>query len=402
MPDFDETPVIDRAAQAVSGLGDVRADPPLTRRALREARAAASEPAIFKPALPPLPAVPARPAPLVGGRRRRAPIRHARANRALQATFGAAMAIASALVIGSASAVTVALAPAPVAVVADDVVDEPLGEVRIQADARLGVAPLTAEAFSAEETSLVVKTLPDPCSDVEVIAAIAAGDDAATIAAAGGATEFRDAVASGLAPCIRLDDPARTWLVVDKVRPFVPLDYAPENLAVPTGTRDLGAGELRADAADAMSRMAEASRAAGAGDLAVASAYRSYATQVATYEHHARVRGADRADLVSARPGYSEHQSGLAADVVPCAEVCATIDDLAATPQGAWIAEHAWEYGWIVRYEEGGTDVTGFLSEPWHLRYIGTELAREYNAGGWRTLEEFFGLPPAPHYDHQH
>ncbi|MGX1702257.1 D-alanyl-D-alanine carboxypeptidase family protein [Microbacterium sp. NPDC055357] len=410
MPDSEQSPLMHRAAHAA---GDGAAAPgrlsdeiPLTRRALREARDAASAssqtPPIFKASLPPLPPVAARPAPLLPGRRRRAPIRHARMSHAVQASVSAALTVASLIVVGSASAVTVALAPAPVAIVADEAVADTLGEVRIQALPGLGALPLTAEAFAPDETSVIVRDVPDPCGEPAVLAAIAAGDETAAITAAGGATVFRDAVASGLAPCIRLDDPARTWLVVDKARPFVPIDYAPESLAVPAGMRDLGGGELRAEAAEAMTHMAAASIAGGAGEIGVASAYRSYATQIATYEHHARVRGGDQADLVSARPGYSEHQSGLAADVVPCAETCGTIDDLASTTQGEWIAANAWQYGWVVRYEEGGTDVTGYLSEPWHLRYIGVELAREYHEGGWRTLEEFFGLPPAPHYDHQH
>ena len=68
------------------------------------------------------------------------------------------------------------------------------------------------------------------------------------------------------------------------------------------------------------------------------------------------------------------------------------------TPQQAWVAAHSWEYGWIVRYVEGRTEVTGYSPEPWHLRYIGRELAAAYHEGGWQTLEEFFGLPAAPDY----
>src|SRR3546814_14600344 len=82
------------------------------------------------------------------------------------------------------------------------------------------------------------------------------------------------------------------------------------------------------------------------GEIALESAYRSYTTQESTYAGHVADRGVEGADLVSARPGFSEHQSGLAVDVVPCDEgSCATIDDLAGSSQGAWIAEHAWEHG---------------------------------------------------------
>ena len=97
-------------------------------------------------------------------------------------------------------------------------------------------------------------------------------------------------------------------------------------------------------------------------------------------------------------PGFSEHQSGLAGDVVACAGGCGTLDDLAATAQGQWIVAHSWEYGWVTRYEDGYSPITGYSPEPWHLRYIGPELARAYHDGGWHTLEEFFGLPAAPTY----
>jgi D-alanyl-D-alanine carboxypeptidase len=163
--------------------------------------------------------------------------------------------------------------------------------------------------------------------------------------------------------------------------------------------KSLSGGELRTDAATALSAMVGAARDAGVGDLAMESGYRSYSTQQSTYRGHVNDRGVTGADLVSARPGFSEHQSGLGADVVACGTSgCGSLDDLAATPQGAWVAEHAWEHGWIVRYLDGRTDVTGYLPEPWHLRYVGPELARAYHDGGWTTLEEFFSLPAAPGY----
>ena len=84
--------------------------------------------------------------------------------------------------------------------------------------------------------------------------------------------------------------------------------------------------------------------------------------------------------------------------MIACGDGCGTLDDLAATAQGAWIVEHAWEFGWITRYEAGYTPVTGYDPEPWHLRYIGPDLARAYHDGGWHTLEDFFGLPAAPTY----
>ncbi|NNH03464.1 M15 family metallopeptidase [Microbacterium ulmi] len=233
----------------------------------------------------------------------------------------------------------------------------------------------------------------------EVAAAIAAGDDAATIAASGGGEPFRAAVAAGRAPCIPLDDPARVWVVVNKQRPFDPVDFQPTHLQLPAGVRDLAGSPLRAEAATALSAMVVAARNAGAGEIALSSGFRSYGVQRSTYRSQVSSRGTESADLVSARPGFSEHQSGLASDVVACeAGSCGSFDALASTTQGAWIVEHSWEFGWIVRYEDGHTDVTGYAPEPWHLRYIGPDLAAAYHDGGWHTIEEFFGLPAAPDY----
>ncbi|WP_374313700.1 M15 family metallopeptidase [Microbacterium sp.] len=238
----------------------------------------------------------------------------------------------------------------------------------------------------------------DICSRPAVVSALEAGDDTAAIEAAGGAEWFRIAVAGGDAPCIDLADPTRLWVVINKTRQYDPVDYWPADLMFPDGVRSLEGGSLRADASAALTAMVTAARDAGVGEIALMSGFRSFPSQMATYGRHVDSRGTEGADLVSARPGYSEHQSGLAGDVVPCAGPCGTLDDLAASAQGEWVAAHSWEYGWIARYAEGSTDVTGYLPEPWHLRYIGPELARAYHDGGWKTLEEFFGLPPAPTY----
>ena len=332
---------------------------------------------------------------------RSAPVRHARVGLLARVVTAAGFVAGAALIVTSVSAVTSALASAPtVAVAAQASTDAP--------DALVPPEPRETDAASAAlgaiavqpQTAQVDPALIDLCADPGFAAALAAGDDSATIAAAGGAVPFRDAVAAGRASCVSLEDPARVWVVVDKLRPFAPIDFSPGPLDAPAGVRNPDGGVLQAHAAAALSAMAEASRVAGAGEIAVVSAYRSYATQVDTYNGHVADRGVEGADLVSARPGFSEHQSGLAADVAPCDGACLSIDDLAASPQGAWILEHAWEYGWIVRYEDGSTPATGYLAEPWHLRYIGTDLARAYHEGQWSTLEEFFGLPPAPDYAH--
>lgn len=237
-----------------------------------------------------------------------------------------------------------------------------------------------------------------PCDDPTFTAALSAGDDAAAIDAAGGGQAFRAAVASGIAPCVSLSDPNREWLVVNKQRPYDPVDYQPGDLIMPGNVRALEDSALRAPAARALTSLVRAAADAGAGEIGYLSAYRSYTTQKSTYAGRVAVGGVAEADRESARPGYSEHQSGMAVDIVPCNGSCRTLDDVAGSPQGAWVREHAWEYGFITRYAEGRESVSGYEPEAWHLRYIGPELARAYHEGGFTTLEEFFGLPAAPTY----
>jgi D-alanyl-D-alanine carboxypeptidase len=214
----------------------------------------------------------------------------------------------------------------------------------------------------------------------------------------GGAEAVRAAVVAGAAPCVDLADPERIWVVVDKIRPYDPIDFRPADLGPVQGVRSLSSGWLRAGAGAAMTKLVAGAREAGVGELAIESAFRSHATQVTSYGNQVAARGQEGADAVSARPGFSEHQSGLAADVVACDGRCSGLDALAATAQGEWLAENSWRYGWIVRYEACCTETTGYEPEPWHLRYIGVQLATAYHEGGFQTLEEFWGLPPAPDY----
>jgi zinc D-Ala-D-Ala carboxypeptidase len=237
------------------------------------------------------------------------------------------------------------------------------------------------------------------CDSPALADALAAGDDGLAIFAVGGGEAFRSAVVSGAAPCLTLDDPARVWTVVNKLRPYGQVDYAPSPLAVPDGIRNIPGGALRTDAAEAVQELVAGAAQAGVGEIGIGSAYRSYTTQKSTYAGHVSSKGQEGADAVSARPGFSEHQSGLAVDLSACdGRGCSAIEDFGPTDQGRWVADHAWEYGFIVRYEDGRTAITGYSPEPWHLRYIGKDLARAYHEGGWHTLEEFFGLPAAPDY----
>jgi len=238
------------------------------------------------------------------------------------------------------------------------------------------------------------------CDDPAVLDALDTGTDAEVIAAVGGGERFRAAVASGAAPCIDPTEAGRTWVVVNKRNALDPLDYWPTPQTQPQGIRVVsGGGGLRADAAEALDGLAAAIIADGVGTLGVDSAFRPYAYQVDLYNGYVASRGQAAADLRSARPGHSEHQTGLAVDVVACDGGCGSHDGFKGTAEADWLVDNAWRFGFIIRYEDGATGTTGYSWEPWHLRYIGVELAEVYRDGEFETLEDFFGLPAAPDYD---
>ncbi|MCI9859121.1 M15 family metallopeptidase [Microbacterium proteolyticum] len=265
------------------------------------------------------------------------------------------------------------------------------------ASAFQGPPAVPAEGLPVPQLAAVPATA-TPCDDPAVTAALASRDDAAVISAIGGGSAFREAVASGIAPCVSLSDPNREWVVVNKQRPLDPLDYRAGDLVMPQNVRALEESALRSAPASVLTELVRAASDAGAGEIGFLSAFRSYATQQSTYAGRVDVGGVEEADRESARAGYSEHQTGLAVDIVPCDGSCGTLDDIASSPQGAWVRDHAWEYGFITRYAEGRESVSGYLPEAWHQRYIGRDLARAYHEGGYTTLEEFFGLPAAPTY----
>lgn len=260
--------------------------------------------------------------------------------------------------------------------------------------------PAPAAAMAIPGILVDAQIAANPCASDEVRAMLEAGDDAATVMSFGGGAEFREAVVSGNAPCISLSDPSRSWVVVNKQRPLEPASFAPASLADIDLRATTLSNELRPEPKLALEAMAADARAAGAGVIGVNNGYRSYGVQQRTYGAHVRDRGQSGADAVSARPGFSEHQSGLAFDLVACDATCGSIEAFGPTAQGRWVAENGWRYGFIVRYEHGHTGTTGYAPEPWHIRYIGPELAKAYHDGGFHTLEEFFGLPPAPDYSH--
>lgn len=189
------------------------------------------------------------------------------------------------------------------------------------------------------------------------------------------------------------DDANSLWLVANKKRP-ISLDYVPEDLVdVNVNKRtDKSAQELmlRQEAATAMEELFAAAKAEGL-DLLLGSAYRSADLQATYYNNYVEAYGQEQADTFSAKPGTSEHQIGLSADLSRDDQQCYLETCFGQTEEGQWIAANAHKYGFIIRYLEGKEAITGYQYEPWHVRYVGKELAAEVYASG-QTLEEFFGL----------
>ena len=128
-------------------------------------------------------------------------------------------------------------------------------------------------------------------------------------------------------------------------------------------------------------------------NLYIASGFRSYETQKKLYNNYVKRDGKKAADTYSARPGASEHQSGLAFDVCDRNVSACINSNFDSTAQAKWLSENAYKYGFILRYPKGKTDKTGYKYESWHLRYVGVDLATKlYNNGNWITLEEYFGI----------
>ncbi|PKM52878.1 MAG: D-alanyl-D-alanine carboxypeptidase [Firmicutes bacterium HGW-Firmicutes-5] len=164
---------------------------------------------------------------------------------------------------------------------------------------------------------------------------------------------------------------------------YVPGDLVTVDLP---STRDT---QLRSIAAEGLTKLFKAAEGAGL-ELYCCSGYRSYETQSELYAWNVDTYGVDGAELVSARPGMSEHQLGLAMDVTSASVGFDLQESFGTTSEGQFIKENAHKYGFIVRYPQGKTDITGYAYEPWHLRYLGVDVATAiYNSG--KTMEEYYG-----------
>lgn len=172
----------------------------------------------------------------------------------------------------------------------------------------------------------------------------------------------------------------------------LPEDYVPADLVsftnVPTCLADPEINQMRKVASEALTELFKAAKEEINIQLYARSGYRSYSTQVALYNRYVANHGQEEADTFSARPGQSEHQTGLTVDITSDSMNKELDEPFGETEEGKWVAENAHKYGFIIRYPKDKEDITGYMYEPWHLRYLGKDLAREvYDSG--LTFDEF-------------
>ena len=172
-----------------------------------------------------------------------------------------------------------------------------------------------------------------------------------------------------------------------------PLDasYKPDDLVVPdvkfSFDGDNPKKQMQREAAEALEKLFAKAEEDGI-ELRAVSGYRSYATQKAIFERNAELKGEEEANRTSAYPGQSEHQTGLAMDVSAASVNYALEEVFGETAEGIWLAENAASFGFIIRYPQDKEDITGYKYEPWHLRYLGVDIAEFVTEQGL-TLEEF-------------
>jgi D-alanyl-D-alanine carboxypeptidase len=196
-----------------------------------------------------------------------------------------------------------------------------------------------------------------------------------------------------------LDESSSKWAIVNKGR-SLPSSYTPPDLAAPNVPLRLPSSDpemqVRSQVSPAMQKMFEDAKKQNI-HLMLSSGYRSYVLQQSVYGSNVNADGQQNADVSSAKPGHSEHQTGLAADIEPTSRNCEVQLCFAGTPEGRWLADNSYKYGFIIRYQHGKEKLTGYEYEPWHVRYVGLDLARQIHATD-KTLEQFFNLPTFTDY----
>ncbi|PLT28713.1 M15 family metallopeptidase [Peribacillus deserti] len=173
----------------------------------------------------------------------------------------------------------------------------------------------------------------------------------------------------------------------------LPGDYAPKDLVKPNVNFSFGDSDdeksfLRQEAAKALEDMFQAAMGEGI-ELFAVSGYRSYQRQEVLFNAEIQQVGREKAEQAVALPGTSEHQTGLSMDISSKSEDLLLTQSFESVPEGIWLKENAYKYGYIMRYPKGKEDITGYEYEPWHYRYVGKETAKILHDKNY-TLEEYF------------
>ena len=172
----------------------------------------------------------------------------------------------------------------------------------------------------------------------------------------------------------------------------LPDGYEPEDLVLISNNYATGEAYMKKEAAQALEEMLEAAYGDGVYPIVV-SAYRSASYQKTLYNSYVNRDGQEAADTYSSRSGYSDHQTGLTVDISSSSNGYHLNQSFENTEEGKWLAENAYKYGFVMRYPKGKQDITGYMYEPWHFRYIGVEEATAlYSAAPDMTMEEFYGV----------
>jgi len=202
------------------------------------------------------------------------------------------------------------------------------------------------------------------------------------------------ATAEPVTACVQAlvsDGTERLLLRADKQQ-ALPDGYEPEVVQLPLQYILEGWTEqsLIPEAAEALMTMLNAASEAG-HEVVVRSSYRSYNEQVSTFAYWVNLVGEAEAERESARPGHSEHQLGQTVDVTSAAVGWQLSQDFGATPEGVWLHEHLAEFGLALSYPRAMEEVTGYIYEPWHLRYVGPACAAEWQESGLTLIEVLRG-----------
>ncbi|NLK58131.1 MAG: hypothetical protein GX291_02535 [Tissierellia bacterium] len=223
---------------------------------------------------------------------------------------------------------------------------------------------------------------PEPGSDEE-IKQVRIGDYVETYGTAGGFTKVSFGEVMGYLPAHILEDAS----VDDQFKVVEGILIANKEYGLPE-TYDPG---IKTEVMIQFERMKDVMEAEGMF-VDIGSGYRSYDYQLGVIERNIEAYGEEETRRSVAPAGHSEHQTGLAIDIINDNPAHNIVESFKDTEEGIWLADNSYRFGFILRYPEGKEDSTGYMYEPWHFRYVGEEMAaRIYNSG--QTLEEYFDLP---------